>query len=539
MKLRSLPKLRKRAVEVLLFAVLMVSADTFGQMPDCISGQYMYGVFTPIIAASVTPPVGTDSTEIRPIAFSNGAVGGLMGGRRYFIRRGSSGAYYYGASAMAMDEVTAKFYLITQMGSAANKDIIMIDPLAPTATGTVIATIGSAVAPSATNLTNYHFVKAAARPGGAPKYGYAVGVSANTGTASNRFSPLIRWNLCATTNCATAGLMIVGYLQGGGIMDRMNLYNGDISFDAAGNLYFFAAGYFNVGGSGRYTDARLFRINAANIPNTAGTGNIPMTFVADFDGLDSTGASGVCFDATGNLYMTTRRYNDNSDLSGGGFTTELYASYDTSTTVLLPGFNPSAGYSAGDLASCYFPNSILAQENVKLLANYLNGQVKLKWEVISNENVTKYELQRSNDGENFETIATITPGNSNTYTYIDPQNGTDKYKYYRVRQCKTSGIRFYSNMAKVRVNSKITLASQLSPNPFIDNFNVNIDVKSAGVVRVRILDQSGRVMQVRKFNCNAGINKLSVIGLGNLTKGIYVVEIGAEEELIREKMIKE
>src|SRR5687768_16784459 len=130
MKLRSLPKLKKRAVVILLLAIQLTSADTFAQMPDCISGQFMYGVFKLIIAASATPPVGTDSTEIRPIAFSNGAIGGLMGNRRYFIRRGSAGAYYYGASAMAMDEVTSKFYLITQMGSTLNKDIIMIDPLA-------------------------------------------------------------------------------------------------------------------------------------------------------------------------------------------------------------------------------------------------------------------------------------------------------------------------------------------------------------------------------------------------------------------------
>lgn len=555
MKLRSLPWLLRRTfVYAVITICLQLSSNiVVGQLPDCMSGQYMYGVFSPLVPSAAFPTPGKDSTEIRPVAFSNGAVGPLMGGRRYYIRRNPGGGvasnnYFYGSSAMAMDEVTNKFYLITQMGSNntndGNKDIIMIDPVAPTATGTVIATIGTGAfalpdgAAPATDMTKYHFVKAAASPG-FPKYGYAIGVNWDvSGTASNRFNPLIRFPLCATAGCANpgpTGAVLLGYLESGGIMDKNNLFNGDIAFDASGNIFFFAAAYNGT----HYTEARLFRIDAADIPAVPGTGVIDLDFVADFNDLDSTGASGICFSPPGNMYMTTRRYVDPTNL-GAGFSTELDVSFDESTSDVMAGFGPlTDSVSAGDLASCYFPAAILPYNTVKLTAGFYGGSVRVEWKVISNDDVTKYELQRSEDGIDFVTIATISPSGALKYTYNDPQHGADKYKYYRVRQVTNSGVRYYSNVQKVRLNSKMSLLNKLHPNPIIDKFSFSADIKSSSTVRVRLLDQSGRVVFSRNLNCTAGVNNLSVTGLGNLKKGIYVAEISLDEEVIREKLIKE
>ena len=87
------------------------------------------------------------------------------------------------------------------------------------------------------------------------------------------------------------------------------LFNGDIAFDNSGNLFFATAAFSKVNGIPRYTDARLFKINAIDVPSTPGTATIPMSFVADYNTLDSTVINGIAFSPLGAMYMTTRRFS--------------------------------------------------------------------------------------------------------------------------------------------------------------------------------------------------------------------------------------
>lgn len=536
----------RRIYILLVIPLLLNEIVSHAQMPDCITGTVMYGVFSPIVRTDSFPTAGKDSTEIRSINFATGAVGPLMGGRRYYIRRNPAGGttfdrYFYGASAMALDGPAGKFYLITQMGGSAfgDKDVIMIDPLAPTVSGTTVGTIAT-ISPGV-NMDNYHFVKMAMAPNG---FIYALGVNRSSGATASTFNPLIRITPCAvpSAGCATASIRLLGYLPTGGIMDRMNLFNGDIAFDAAGNLYFFAAAYQNVSGVNKYTDSRLFRINAANIPSAAGTGTIPMSFVADFNSMDSTGASGLALDPGGNMYMTVRRYTNNDPTQP--YFSELYKSTDTTQAQLMPGFGPlTDSTSAGDLAACYFPSSLLSTNSLQLSGQYDFSKTSLKWQVNNNDIANHYEIQGSEDGTNFTTITTIYPENTSqpnaVYQYKNTENEFGKTKYYRVRQSMKSGTRFYSNIVQIYLNNKINLAGAISPNPFADHFNFSIQLKSPKPVNVKLADQSGRIVYNNQFNGKTGENKFRVNDISNLKKGIYFVEISVENEIIREKIVKQ
>jgi hypothetical protein len=543
---------RKLTLLVCIAALLLKPDISRAQMPDCISGTVMYGVFSPVVPASPAfPTPGKDSTEIRSINFATGAVGPLMGGRRYYIRRNPGGgtsasSYFYGASAMALDGLTGKFYIMTQMGgggtTTGDKDVVMIDPLAPTAFGTTIATIAT-ISPGGTsgNMDSYHFVKMAMAPNG---HMYALGVNRSSAGAASTFNPLIRITPCAvpTAGCATASARLLGYIQSGGVMDRMNLYNGDIAFDATGNLYFFASAFQQVGSTNRYTDSRLFRINAANIPSAAGTGVIPMTFLADFNSMDSTGASGLALDPAGNMYMSVRRYTDNNPSSS--YTTELYRSYDTATADLVPTFGTVPdSTSVGDLAACFFPSALLSDNNLLLAANHDAGKSILKWEVDNNNAVNYFEVQRSDNGINFETIAMVYPDPasplSSKYQYSDVVNNIGQNKYYRIRHVMKNGIRYYSNIAQVYLNGKINLVGSISPNPFVDHFNFTVQLKTARPVGIRVSDQSGRIVYRNQYTATAGENKFIVNDVNTIRKGIYFVEIFVDNQIIRQKLIKQ
>src|SRR6185436_8993942 len=288
------PKLRNTFL--LISLLLLIATDILAQLPDCTSGGTMYGVFNNI-AGSTT----ADSMEIRPINYATGAVGLLIGNKRYWVRKQIGLTWYYGSSAMGVNLVKNKFYFMTQMSNPGEKDIISIDPV--TAAMTVVGTTPA-------TLNNYHFVKMAVAPNG---FAYAIGVNRDTSQPAATFNPLVRFSTCGptpTAGCATTTVTILGYLPTTGNMYKWKLFNGDIAFDVAGNLYFATAAYDKLTGTTMvYSDARLFKINVSDIPSTAGTGIIPMSLISEYNSLDSTVINGIALDLTGKMYLSTRVFS--------------------------------------------------------------------------------------------------------------------------------------------------------------------------------------------------------------------------------------
>ena len=538
---------RKTLILLLLFAVmgLALKQNRLMAQIDC-AGTLMYGIWNDSIGSTTNTP-----SEIRSINYVTGAVSGLVGGTTYLISRTQSGNTFYGSAGLGLDPINHNFFVMTQMGSstaqAIRKDIMAIVP--GSAPVVIATTPNSATANVADVLTNYHFVKLAVSPGG---IGYAIGIIRDTNTAnvpgytSAKGSPLISFPTCTTAGCANANLKLLGYLSNATqASTNFRLFNGDIAFDVAGNLYFLTVGFADVAGNGRYTDARLFRISSANIPLVAGTGQIPFTLVADYNGLDSTVVNGIAFNMTGQMFFSTRTFNGPQNAAPKPtFNNVIFKSTAPGTVVPMVGFtNPTLGRSMADLASCNFPLGVLA--DVKLVLNGWNesGTARLKWDVNMNNQVEYYELEGSVDGSHFETVAHINPSNISStdasYSYTDAKAGADKIKYYRVREIMPSGTKYYSNVIKINFGSKLQLVGKPNPNPFNSQFDLRLELKSASAIAIKLRNQNGSLVYQRNVNGGTGENRVTVDGLSNLSKGIYIVEITVDDEIIREKLIKQ
>jgi hypothetical protein len=522
---------RKSKMIMMMIAAMLMAFASMAQLPDCSSGSIVYGLFSPN-----NPPSGSDSTEIRTISTATGAIGALIGSRRYYITKDDgTGTISYGSAALGVDAVTNRFYMMTQMvGSPSPKDIITINPVAPTATGIVIASTPAA-------LDNYHFVKMAVSPSG---IGYAIGVHRDSSTAAATFNPLIRFSTCGAlpvANCANGTVLTLGYLPNTPASYKQHVYNGDIAFDWNGNLYFLSASFEKVGTKSKYTNARLFRIKAADIPSVAGVGVIPMTFLADYTILDSTGVSGIALDNTGKMYLSVKRFTNNDPTAA--YVSQFYSSPSYGSATLMAGFAPiPANTAISDLASCNFPTGVLSSLKLELSSRYSNGSVSLKWEVDNDDRVLYYELQRGNDENEFETIAKIYPRNTQamqSYSYTDGQTGSGT-KFYRVREIiKNGNFRFYSNVSKINFTTKVSIIGRPKPNPFVNNFDFNIQLRSANNINLRLCDQSSRVVYQKRIAGQSGSNNVSIGGLSALKPGIYMIEITVDNEVVREKLIKQ
>jgi len=532
--LKKIPWRRMWMIPLLLSALLINGKIAIAQLPDCSAGISMYGLFTNVAGSGTA-----DSTEIRSINYSTGAVGPLMGGKRYWIRKlyaTGPDRYYYSSSALGVDLITNRFYLFTQMGNALRKDLITIDPV--TATETIIGTTPT----SPVSLSNYHIVKTAIHPTGS--YGYAIGVHRDSTSSAATYNPLIRFTTCGGSPVAgCSSIELLGYLPSSGLMYKQLLFNGDIAFDVSGNLYFATAAFQAVGTIMRYTDARLFRINSTDIPAAAGTGSIPMTLLAEYNGLDSTVINGIALSPSGTMYFSTRRFLAEQTSPAGPSVTEVYSSFSPGNANIISGFSsPTPNFVLSDLASCHFPMTILANNKIQLSGKHEFGKSHLNWEVNNNMEVNYFEIQKSGDGINFELVAAINPDNilrsAVNYQYKDTQNVLGKTVFYRIRQIMKNGMRFYSNIAQVYSNSIMNIIGSMSPNPFIDHVNFVVQLKIAKTVEVRLADQNGRIVYYNQFKGRTGENKFKLNDIGALKKGIYFIEICVENDVHREKLLR-
>jgi hypothetical protein len=241
------------------------------------------------------------------------------------------------------------------------------------------------------------------------------------------------------------------------------------------------------------------------------------------------------------MYLSVKRFTGNNP--SGTFTNELYKSSVFGTAAIMPGFAPiPVNTSIGDLASCFFPTGVLATNRLVLKAKYSIKVTSLNWDVDNNSVAAYYEVQRSDNGNDFATIGRVEPNGAQgaaKYSFVDENIGAGKNKFYRVREVTRGSIRYYSNVENVLVNSKVVLVGTISPNPVINDFNMNVMLSANNTVSVKVVDQSGKVVYNNKYNGHSGENKIVVSNMNRVKAGVYIVEMSVENEVIREKIIKQ
>jgi hypothetical protein len=161
-------------------------------------------------------------------------------------------------------------------------------------------------------------------------------------------------------------------------------------------------------------------------------------------------------------------------------------------------------------------------------------QVMNNWHTANEINVSHYQIQRSVDSRNFETIGTVAAKNfaSNEYSFVDELKAKDqlsKTLYYRIVGVDKDGKQTYSIIKSLELKVKSGDGISIYPNPVKDVINiVGKDIKE-----IKLLNTLGQViLQVSVKNEQA---KLDV---KDLSKGMYMLNIVTTKGgIINEKII--
>jgi hypothetical protein len=151
----------------------------------------------------------------------------------------------------------------------------------------------------------------------------------------------------------------------------------------------------------------------------------------------------------------------------------------------------------------------------------------VKWNVGTEENISGYEILRSQDGTNYNVIGTVaSQGNTtsgHTYSFTDA-NAVQNQAYYRLRVVENDGTKTESEIRTLMNRCDQIASINVYPNPFTSELNYSINAVEAGEYTIRIMDIIGRVEVEKKVNLLKGSNNVT-ISLDNLANAVYFTGI--------------
>ena len=187
------------------------------------------------------------------------------------------------------------------------------------------------------------------------------------------------------------------------------------------------------------------------------------------------------------------------------------------------------GGSAGlmHLGNNIIANSYLPVELTQFEAIPKNEMVELSWQTATEKNNEGFEIERSSNGKDWETLDFV-QGNGTTlktqnYTYIDEQ--PIENNYYRLKQIDFDGQFEYSDISHVNYKLGIKNYVNVFPNPATDELNI-IDGQGQATIH-NLLGQT-----VRQFSIN---NEQFSINVTDLPKGQYILHIKQQNGIMTTK----
>lgn len=155
------------------------------------------------------------------------------------------------------------------------------------------------------------------------------------------------------------------------------------------------------------------------------------------------------------------------------------------------------------------------------------NNIRVQWTAYSEQNTTRYELERSTDGISYTKIYTATAVNSGadvTYNGID-QAPAKGYNFYRIREVLLSGQSIYSASVKVLFDDA-TQGITLFPNPVTGGtVTILFSNMDKGMYYTRFFNSAGQLVYQSSFIQPGGSYSKTMQLPPVINSGMYSVEI--------------
>ena len=184
----------------------------------------------------------------------------------------------------------------------------------------------------------------------------------------------------------------------------------------------------------------------------------------------------------------------------------------------------------------------LPVELVSFAAAKKNAEVLLTWETASEKNNTGFEVQASTDGKNYEALAFVASQNGNAtsaqrYAYTHKTGNREGLMYYRLKQVDMDGTFEYYN-AKVVDLGRFATTVNAFPNPFQNQFELNLTATAAETAQITVTDMAGKTVYQTAQKLQKGTNTLKVT-LENQPAGLYLLKATTGNQTYTNRLVKQ
>jgi hypothetical protein len=158
-----------------------------------------------------------------------------------------------------------------------------------------------------------------------------------------------------------------------------------------------------------------------------------------------------------------------------------------------------------------------------------DGKVELLWSTLTEINTKEFVLQRSNDGVNFTSIATVAASGNTSgqkdYRFTDVVRNNETF-YYRLLQIDKDGkSQFICKTLRVSVTGSVQLFGNIYPNPVTNTDAIISILKSyTGKLDVEIINTVGQKISHQSFNISNSASQIT-LNTQRLQKGLYIVRL--------------
>lgn len=197
-----------------------------------------------------------------------------------------------------------------------------------------------------------------------------------------------------------------------------------------------------------------------------------------------------------------------------------------------------SGFTAADTVNV-IASSVLPVTLVEFSAKPAKGKTQMKWVTTNEINSSHYDVQRSNNGKDFETVGTVESNNSveqNIYNFTDLVS-TSSVLYYRLAMIDKDGSFAYSKIISVAINAGKSFDVQ-SILIRTQDMSLNLTSTEQQPFSFVVTDVNGRVLLNKYVELQAGYNTLSAT-LPVSAKGIYYVKMISSNSTLSKAVMRQ
>ncbi len=181
--------------------------------------------------------------------------------------------------------------------------------------------------------------------------------------------------------------------------------------------------------------------------------------------------------------------------------------------------------------------SIVLGENLSdLYATNQNTQNTIHWEVPSTQNIKSFEVMKSKNINDFVSLGNVEAvSQQKKYQFIDKQADCGTHYYQLKFVGNNNSVNFSPIIHAKRNTEECDKSIIIYPNPFDNYVKVHVEDTKAQDISYTLEDMTGKIIQKSTiFYNNEDVNILT----DNIPKGVYILQIIANQKIKRQKIVK-